>query len=157
MTPEEYGDKYPDHLLEQYKLYVEMTDRISQRRERSNQFFITLLAGPAMVAILARFSLDGEGVEKGFLPIVLLVSGLLGIALSTTWFVNIKSYRRLNNARFQVIEELERRLPFASYTYEWELLSPRYLLLSVIEQSLPVIIFSLFLFLVGYSIFLLIG
>ena len=157
MTPEEYGDKYPDHLLEQYKLYVEMTDRISQRRERSNQFFITLLAGPAIVAILARFSLDGEGVEKGFLPIVLLVSGLLGIALSTTWFVNIKSYRRLNNARFQVIEELERRLTFASYTYEWELLSPRYLLLSVIEQSLPVIIFSLFLFLVGYSIFLLIG
>ena len=42
MTPEEYGDKYPDHLLEQYKLYVEMTDRVSQRRERSNPFFMTL-------------------------------------------------------------------------------------------------------------------
>ena len=46
MKPEEYGDKYSDHLLEQYKLYVEMTDRVSQRRERSNQFFITLLQAP---------------------------------------------------------------------------------------------------------------
>ncbi len=157
MKPEEYGDKYSDHLLEQYKLYVEMTDRVSQRRERSNQFFITLLAGPAILAVLARLCLDGEGNSGAFLPIVLLASGLLGMALSITWFVNIRSYRRLNSARFQVIEALERSLPFASYTYEWELLSPRYLLLSEIEQSLPAIILALFLSLAGYSAYLLIS
>ena len=157
MKPEEYGDRYSDHLLEQYKLYVEMTDRVSQRRERSNQFFITLLAGPAIVAILARFGLDGEGIANGLLTVALLISGLLGVALSITWFVNIRSYRRLNNARFKVISEMESKLPFASYAKEWDLLSPGYLLLSVIEQVLPVIILSFFLALVGYSVFLLFG
>ena len=29
-------------LLEQYKLYVEMTDRISQRRMNANTFFISV-------------------------------------------------------------------------------------------------------------------
>ena len=68
MSPEEYGDKYSDHLPEQYKLYVEMTDRVSQRRERSNQFFITLLSGPAILAVFARFWLDGETIRVRFYP-----------------------------------------------------------------------------------------
>ncbi len=155
MTPEEYGDKYSDHLLEQYKLYVEMTDRVSQRRERSNQFFITLLAGPAILAVLARFWLGGSSDSGAFLPAVLLASGLLGMALSITWFVTIRSYRHLNNARFHVIGEMEKRLPFGSYSYEWELLSPRFLLLSVIEQFLPGIVCSLFSTLSIYSVWLL--
>ena len=155
MTPEEYGDKYPDHLLEQYKLYVEMTDRVSQRRERSNPFFMTLLAGPAILAVLARFWLDGENDSGAFLPLVLLASGLLGTALSTTWFASIRSYRHLNNARFRVIGEMEKRLPFGSYSFEWELLSPRFLLLSVIEQFLPAIVFSLFSALLVYCLWLL--
>lgn len=157
MRPEDYGDRYSDHLLEQYKLYVEMTDRVSHRRERSNRFFITLLAGPAFVAILARLRLDGEDIANGLLPVVLLISGLLGLALSATWFVNIRSYRLLNKARFKVIGEMERKLPFPSYSQEWCLLEPRYLLLSVIEQALPVIFLALFLALVGYSVFLLFG
>ena len=155
MKPEEYGDKYSDHLLEQYKLYVEMTDRVSQRRERSNQFFITLLAGPAILAVLARFWLDGENGSDAFLPVVLLASGLLGMALSATWFVTIRSYRHLNSARFQVIGEMEKGLPFGSYSHEWELLSPRFLLLSVIEQFLPGIVFSMFLALLVYAVWLL--
>ena len=155
MNPEAYGEKYSDHLLEQYKLYVEITDRVSQRRERSNQFFITLLAGPAILAMLARFWLGDENDSGVFLPAVLLVSGLLGMALSTTWFASIRSYRHLNNARFKVIGEMEKHLPFGSYSYEWELLSPRFLLLSVIEQSLPCIVFSLFASLMVYALWLL--
>lgn len=42
---EEYGSKYKDHLFDQYKLYVEMTDRISQRRVLSNTFFLTANTG----------------------------------------------------------------------------------------------------------------
>ena len=155
MTPEDYGEKFSDHFLEQYKLYVEMTDRVSQRRERSNQFFITLLAGPAILAVLARFWLDGENDSGAFLPAVLLASGLLGMALSTTWFASIRSYRHLNNARFRVISEMEKRLPFGSYSYEWDLLSPRFLLLSVIEQFLPGIVFSLFTALLIYALWFL--
>ena len=32
MKPEDYGSQYQEHLLEEYKLYVEMADRVSHRR-----------------------------------------------------------------------------------------------------------------------------
>jgi hypothetical protein len=32
---DDYGEHYHEHLLEQYKLHVEMTDNISDRRDRS--------------------------------------------------------------------------------------------------------------------------
>jgi len=35
IKPEEYGPEYRAHLMEQYKLYVEMADRVSQRRAGS--------------------------------------------------------------------------------------------------------------------------
>ena len=39
---EKYGDKFQDHLIEQYKLYVEMADRVSARRAQTNRFYISL-------------------------------------------------------------------------------------------------------------------
>lgn len=41
-TEEEYGTDYKHHILEQYKLYVEMSDRVSQRRASLNVFFISV-------------------------------------------------------------------------------------------------------------------
>ena len=41
---ESYDDptKRMEHVLEQYKLYVEMADRISARRATANTFFLTV-------------------------------------------------------------------------------------------------------------------
>ncbi len=39
---EQYGLQYRADLLDIYKLYVEMADRISQRRQSANSFFLTL-------------------------------------------------------------------------------------------------------------------
>lgn len=39
--PEDYRLKYGDDLFEQYKLYVEMADRVSERRATANNFFLT--------------------------------------------------------------------------------------------------------------------
>ena len=35
-----YGDEYENHLFEQYKLYVDMADRVSSRRMLANSFFV---------------------------------------------------------------------------------------------------------------------
>ena len=40
----------PEHALEQYKLYVEMADRISARRQTANSFFLSV--NTAIVALL---------------------------------------------------------------------------------------------------------
>ena len=41
-SKDEYGEDYASHLLEQYKLYVESAENISDRRQNANNFFITI-------------------------------------------------------------------------------------------------------------------
>ena len=156
MTPEKYGEKYPDHLLEQYKLYVEMADRVSQRREQSNRFYVTLVAAIVALLILAA----RLGVADGAWPVLFLISGLFGMALSVVWYGNIRSYRELNTAKFAIINELEKQLPTAGYADEWELLRPKegppkYFQLSRIEQFVPALFALLFTALFAYSLYLL--
>ena len=162
MTPEEYGDKYPDHLIEQYKLYVEMADRVSQRRDQSNRFYVALLGAlAAILVIAARFVLSDGGEAVKFITVAFLISGVFGAAISIIWLVNIRSYKTLNTAKFQVIHELEKKIPFDGYAKEWDMLnhppegSPKYHRLTVVEQFVPVLVCITFLCLAGYSAFLL--
>ncbi len=163
MKPEEYGEKYPDHFLEQYKLYVEMADRVSQRREQSNRFYVTLLAAlAALLVVVARFVLAEEGAEVAFLTGVVLICGIFGAALSVIWWINIRSYRELNSAKFTIINRMEKQLPAAGYSDEWEILRPKeappkYFQITRIEQFVPVVVCSLFLALVAYAAYLLVS
>ena len=161
MNREEYGDRYSDHIMEQYKLYVEMADRVSQRRDQSNRFYVALLGAlAAILVIAARFVLSDDGETSMFMTAVFLTSGAFGAILSVIWYLNIRSYRVLNSAKFEIIHELEKRLPFDGYTKEWEILrppegSPKYLQLTAVEQFVPILVFATFLALAGYSAFLL--
>ena len=40
--PDKYGDAYQHHLLDQYTLYVETADRVSQRRTSANNHLLTV-------------------------------------------------------------------------------------------------------------------
>ena len=152
MTPENYGEKYSDHLLEQYKLYVELTERVNQRREQSNRFYVTLVTAIMALLILAA----RLGVSDGVWPFIFLVSGEFGMALSAVWFVNLDSYRQLNRAKFDIINKMEKQLPATPYTGEWELLRPKdgpanYFQLTRVERFVPVIFGLLFLGLSVYA------
>ena len=153
MKPNDYGGNYADHLLEQYKLYVEMADRISQRRDQSNRFYASLLAGMiAIMVVLTRLD-----VADDVWAVVFLVGGLFGAFLSVVWIVNIRSYHTLNTAKYRIINELEESLPVQGFAKEWDLLtspadSPKYFQLTRVEQFVPVIMCLLFLGLVAYSI-----
>ena len=157
MNPTDYGEnpKYSDHFLEQYKLYVEMTDRVSQRREQANRFYVSLVAAiGALLLVLARF-----GVADGVWPMVFMASGAFGAALSLVWFVNIKSYRLLNSAKYEVINKMEEQLPVAGYSDEWDMLRSRNrvvgpLGLSGVEQFVPAIFIVLFLLVGSYGAYL---
>ena len=114
-----YGEKFNEHLLEQYKLYVEMADRVSERRMQTNKFYISLLSG-----LLALFPiLVSVGTSKQ--TVILIILPLLGIALCILWYINILSYRQLNSGKFKVIHEIEQYLPFPCYDKEWELLGEK--------------------------------
>lgn len=132
-------------VLEIYRLHAELADRVSQRREGANRLYVTLsLALVLFVATLFRF---GSGDLPGSL--VVTVVGAVGVALSASWFLVIRSYRQLNTGKLKALHELEERLAYPFFKREWELLGEgknrgRYLRLTQAEAVLPWIFLLLF-------------
>ena len=111
-------DKYQAAVMDQYKLYVEMADRISSRRGLANTFFLTLHS--AVLTLIAVFWRDRpQGVSSLFLLPVLA----LALGLCFAWFWLVRSYRQLNSGKFAVIGALEQRLPASPWwNGEWKAL-----------------------------------
>lgn len=105
------NEKLQAHLLEQYKLYVEMADRISARRHSANSYFLAINTG--LVGLI------GYVTTKDTSDYLWLMAGA-GIALSYLWYRLIRSYRDLNSGKFKVIHFIEKRLPLSPYDAEWE-------------------------------------
>ena len=111
----EYGPAYRDHSLEIYKVYVEMADRISQRREKANSFFLAV--NTALIALVAKDIFGGN--VAAHWAVELLVPLAAGV-LCYLWYRIIRSYRDLNSAKFKVIHAIEKQLPLRPYDAEWE-------------------------------------
>jgi len=140
--PDQYsaqGEKYQHAVLEQYKLYVEMTDRISSRRALANTFFLTLNA--AVFTLIGVFWKDRPDTSRA----VLVVPFVVLLALCLAWFWMVRAYRQLNSGKFAVIGALERRLPASPYwSAEWKALGEgddkaRYWPLTHVEKWVPVL------------------
>ena len=116
-TNEKYGDKYVEHLLEQYKIYINSEEKISDRRQKSNEFFLTL--NSALVVLLGFIGTKGKGMKIDY---ILLLASVSGIAICYLWYRIIYSYKCLNSGKFKVIHAIEKRLPLALYDTEWEAL-----------------------------------
>lgn len=145
MNKTQYGNDYNGHLLEQYKLYVEMADRVSQRRMDTNKFFISVQT--LMIAFITLFNKDSY--------MVLIIAALIGFLLSCAWFFLLKNYRQLNSSKFKVIHELESQLPCAPYNKEWDHLGKGrekgiYWPLSHLEIALPVVFAIMYLIFIVY-------
>ncbi len=141
-----YGSEYEKHLFEQYKLYVEMADRISARRALANTFFI----GVHTALITAFTVLLKEGIlarsAMGYLPFLAVWM------LCYVWWRIVKSYRQLNSGKFKVVHEIEDMLPLAPYAAEWVALGEGkdenlYLPLTHVENWVPVTFGLLYLLL----------
>lgn len=112
ISKEHYGEKYQEHLLEQYKLAVEMADRMSNRRQNTNSFFLSI--NTALIIFSAYyFRLD----EKDhFLPFLF---PLFGTFICLLWVRLLSSYQEMNSVKFEIITEIERQLPIDIYRKEW--------------------------------------
>lgn len=113
----EYGDKYIEHLLEQYKIYIASAEKISDRRQKANEFFLGL--NTALVALLGFVAIK---VNQGETTSILILSSIAGITMCYLWYRIILSYKGLNGGKFKVIHVIEARLPLALYDTEWEIL-----------------------------------
>lgn len=141
---EAYGGDHEAHLLEQYKLYVEMADKISERRQAANTFFLTI--NTALVAMLGVVWPRAEGLIG---TVWYSIVGIAGLLLCYSWYRLMKSYRDLNSGKFRVVHAIERYLPIRPYDAEWTSLGrgkdPKlYLPFTHIETKVPWIFFSVY-------------
>lgn len=107
----------PDpRVMEAYRLAVEMADRVSARRATANAFFLTV--NTTLVAVVG---LRSEISGSSLLPVSVCVAG---VAVAACWWFLLRNYRRLNEAKFVVINRIEaEHLPVQPFSDEWKVLS----------------------------------
>ena len=135
-------------IFEQYKLYVEMADKISERRNNVNTFFVAL-----HTVLLGIVGVNGFSVQKYWYIIV-----ILGVMMSYVWYYLLQSYKLLNAGKYEVIHEMEQFLPFNMYSYEWEKLRygedrAKYWPISHLEKKIPVV-FGIVYIIFGVYVFI---
>lgn len=154
---EKYGENFQHHLIEQYKMYVEMMDRVTDRRGKANTFYLSLLSG--LLALLSL--LVDKNLFSGSKDVLVLILAILGLVLCWVWYINIESSKQLNKLKFKIIYEMEEYLPFACYKREWEILDDtnrdkqhkQYKRITKVEKYVPFILAIPYLGLLIYSIF----
>lgn len=115
--PKDYGPKYNEDLMEQYKLYAETTDKISDRRSTANTFFLT--ANTLLVSVFGAIVGKDASLSINSMNIWFLLFALSGLAFSLTWFYMVESYSQANAIKFGILHEIERNLPLALYKAEY--------------------------------------
>jgi hypothetical protein len=147
-----YGSKYQDHLLEQYKTYLGMADKISDRRATTNTFFLTLNTTiVSAIGIVGYYDKSKIALNKDYL--IILVLGLMTFCF--VWYRLIRSYKDLNSAKFLVIHAIEEKLPIQPFKAEWDGLGQgkdpnRYLPFTNIETIVPFAWATMYLIIVFY-------
>lgn len=147
--PEQRPTPAPE-VVDLYKLAVEMADRVSARRGQANQFYLTLQS--TLLGVPAIFSFLGD---KEFDPLRATLLAAIGAITSITWWLQLRSYRDLNRAKFEVINRIEQdHLPIQPFNDEWATLREdplpkwrgRYAELGTVERFVPVAFFLLEVF-----------
>ena len=129
----ETGTKQVQELLfGQYKLYVEMADKISHRRTRINLFYVGI-----NTVLISLVSLAAQ------LHSHIYFLNTAGLALCILWFFIIKSYKNVSSAKYFIINEIEENLPLKPYVAELDILkrgsNKKYWAISGIERWIPAI------------------
>ncbi|QIJ76210.1 hypothetical protein GU700_17405 [Methylobacterium sp. NI91] len=97
-----------------YKMLVDMADKVSQRRQNANNFYLTV--NTALIG--ATSYINSVSPHE---PSTWIVS-FAGLLVSLVWKRNIDSYKDLNGGKFHVITEIEKELPISPFRAEWDFL-----------------------------------
>jgi hypothetical protein len=104
-----------DNPFELYKLMIESSESLIQRRQKTNAFFITaigsLLAIAGLLVKTGAINTGSIGILYGF--------SVVGLLLCNSWRNLIDNYGKLNKAKFDVILRLEKDLSAQIYSAEW--------------------------------------
>lgn len=144
---ETHVEKHTEHYLEQYRTYLHIFNHTSERRQKSNEFFLGINA--AIIGILGYIEVRSTFNS----PILFFFIPAIGVGICYSWYRVIASYKQLNRAKFKVIHALESRLPAALFETEWEILGRGkdrnlYVPLSNTERTIPIMFISLYILII---------
>jgi hypothetical protein len=153
LSQQAYGDRYRQDVLDLYKMYVASADKISERRQTANSFFVTLNTTIVGLVGYLNFSRD----PKTASPLVFALVAMAGMLICYMWYSLIRSYKNMNYGKFRVINTIEQMLPIRPYDAEWVALEEgknprRYLEFSQVEKNIPRVFFLLHLVVLFMSI-----
>ena len=127
-------DDKTEIVLAQWQTCVEMANSVSQRRDTMNNIFVTL-----NLAIVAAISINWD-VKSLFILVA-------GIVVSVIWLLFIRNYKLLNTEKFNVINDIEKKLPVKPFNDEWKRLekNKKYKDGTKLEKILPIMFIVLYL------------
>jgi len=131
----DYGKHFQEHLLEQYKLFVDTSLDVTSKRLESNKFHLTL---NSIVFGIASFMTTLNQYA------VIILFSAVGILISYVWRKSILAYKELNTAKFKVIHELEVYLPACIFKCEEKHYLKKYHGLTSTEKWYPIIFMILY-------------
>jgi hypothetical protein len=140
-TEAEYGKDYRNHALEIYKLYLDLSDKLSARRQSVNSFFLTL--NSFIIGLLGYGQIASSSIAKN--PEFYWTISILGMVICVVWFKIIYAYKNIMRSKFIIIHRMEQHLPLAAYEAEWQVLRENngYQPLTHFEMVVPWIFFLL--------------
>lgn len=105
-------------LLEQYKIMVGSTEKVTDQRMRVNNLFFTVTSSILSVSLVVGKSFEFSVVGA----IGMLVLSIMAFMVTFLWEKLIRSYGKLNTGKFTVIDQIEKQLRTNMFEHEWNVL-----------------------------------
>lgn len=106
-----------ERLDKLFALYLETAEKASERRAKANAWMLTL--NTALVSLYGALAKDAALAVAA--PLWRWGLPLAGLLICAAWWGLLRSYRQLNGAKFMVLQEMEKALPFQPFAREREL------------------------------------
>lgn len=110
-------------LVEQYKIMVSSTEKVTEQRLKVNNLFFTVTTSLLSISALVGKLIGFENKETAMLAVgVMLFFTVVAFVVSFFWQKLVNSYGQLNTGKFSVINEIEDKLNTNLFQREWDIL-----------------------------------
>lgn len=110
------ADAFSWLLLEEYKIMLDTSEKMMDRRQGTNNFYITLCT--AMLTVIVAFIATKTN-TFAWSGVTLVISGMM-LFICNNWKKTLEAYGLSNQAKYEVLNRLEEELPASIFAGEWE-------------------------------------
>jgi len=132
-------DSKRKELSEQYKLLAVHVEKLSERRQVANNFFLSMnsaiFAGMGLLAKESLSEVEHPVAMKGIFTIILVLA-IVGLVMGKGWTSIIRAHQQLNHANLSILKMMEKYLVAAIFNAQHQFAKKHYVSLIVIEERI---------------------